>query len=143
MEHQVSATLQQPESSLIDDLNPEEISQLSRELVIGLVGYVGAGCSTAARRIELLLDDAGYKVHRIKLSELIKAVAGVGGVTSVSAGLKRGLESFTRGETLQNAGDLLRSQHGHHAVAALAIREVIGKRGAPQPGEQKLGRVVK
>ncbi len=106
--------------------------------MIGLVGYVGAGCSTAATRIELLLDDAGYNVHRIKLSELIKAAAAVDGTTPVPPGLKQGTESFVRGGILQNAGDLLRERHGHHAVAALAIREVMTRRGTAQPGQQKL-----
>jgi deoxycytidylate deaminase len=138
----VSATLKQSDVTSLDDPNPEAVSQLSRELVIGLVGYVGAGCSTAAGRIELLLDDAGYKVHRIKLSDLIKAAAPADEVTPVSPGLKQGIESFARGGALQNAGDLLRKRHGHHAVAALAIREVMTRRGTTQPGEQKLAFVL-
>jgi hypothetical protein len=99
----VSATLKQPEVTSANVPGPEAVSQLSRELVIGLVGYVGAGCSTAAGRIELLLDDAGYTVHRLKMSELIRAAAVVDGATPVSPGLKQGLESFARGEALQNA----------------------------------------
>ena len=138
----MSASLKLPDSKSVDDLSPEAISQLSRELVIGLVGYVGAGCSTAASRIELLLDDAGYKVHRIKLSELIKAAAAVDEVTPVSPGLRQGVESFARGGVLQDAGDALRERHGHHAVAALAIRAVMTLRGTAQPGEQKLAFVL-
>ena len=138
MELHLSATLKQSDVTSVDNLSPEAIAQLSRELVIGLVGYVGAGCSTAAGRIELLLDIAGYTVHRIKLSDLIKTATAVDKVKSVSPGLRQGVESFTRGGALQNAGDSLREQHGHHAVAALAIREIMKKRGAAQPGEQKL-----
>ncbi len=134
----MSAPLKNPELTPADDRSPEPISQLSRELVIGLVGYVGAGCSTAAGRMEILLDDAGYTVHRIKLSELIKTTAVMDQVTRVSPGLKQGAERFARGEALQNAGDLLRQRHGHHAVAALAIRDIRARRGATQPGEQKL-----
>ena len=63
MELHLSATLKQSDVTSVDNLSPEAIAQLSRELVIGLVGYVGAGCSTAAGRIELLLDIAGYTVH--------------------------------------------------------------------------------
>lgn len=138
MDPQLSATLKKPDLMNAGDPDQETVSELSRELVIGLVGYAGAGCSIAADRIELLLDDAGYKVHRIKLSDLIKATAGVDGVTSVSPGLKQGMESFARAEALQNAGDLLRERHGYHAVAALAIREVMARRGSAQPGQQKL-----
>lgn len=138
MDRPVSATLKNAEVSPADDLSPEAISELSRELVIGLVGYVGAGCSTAAGRIELLLDDAGYTVHRVKLSELIKAAAKVDGADPISVGLKQGTESFARSEALQNAGDFLRKRHGHHAVAALAIREVMARRGVVEPGERKI-----
>lgn len=134
----MSATLKRPDAGHADDPDPEAISELSRELVIGLVGYVGAGCSTAAARIELLLDDAGYTVHRIKLSELIKAAAALDGVTQVSPGLHQGTESFARSEALQDAGDSLRERHGYHAVATLAIRAVMAQRGTAQPGRQKL-----
>jgi deoxycytidylate deaminase len=134
----MSASLKQPHHLLAGSPEPEPISQLSRELVIGLVGYAGAGCSTAASRIELLLDDAGYKVHRIKLSDLIRAAAAVDGVTPVSPGLRQGMESFARGGVLQNAGDSLRESHGHRAVAALAIRDVRAQRGTVEPGQQKL-----
>jgi len=50
-----------PDAGTLSDVAP-----LSKELVIGLVGYAGAGCSIAARRLELLLDGAGYKVNRIR-----------------------------------------------------------------------------
>ena len=41
----------------------EEVSPLSQELVIGFVGYAGAGCSAAAFPLEeILLQEAGYEV---------------------------------------------------------------------------------
>ena len=46
----------------------EDVSPLSQELVIGFVGYAGAGCSAAASRLEILLQEAGYDVEIIKLS---------------------------------------------------------------------------
>jgi deoxycytidylate deaminase len=134
----LSASLKQTKVSSKTSLSPENVSELSKELVIGLVGYAGAGCSTAASRIELLLDESGYTVHRIKFSDLIKAAAVESGVRPVSPGLNQGLESFARAEVLQNAGDALRERHGPHAVAALAIRDVMVKRGSALPGEQKL-----
>ena len=42
MELHLSATLKQSDVTSVDNLSPEAIAQLSRELVIGLVGYVGA-----------------------------------------------------------------------------------------------------
>ncbi len=134
----MSATLKQPAVTSSDDPNPQTVSQLSMELVIGLVGHVGAGCSTAASRLNHILDHAQYKVHHIKLSELIKAAVQPGEVTAVSSGPNHGQESFARSEALQNGGDDLRRKHGHHAVAALAVREVMKCRGTVEPGQQKV-----
>ncbi len=134
----MSATLKQSDLPSADDPSPQAISLLSMELVIGLVGHVGAGCSTAASRLAHILDDAKYTVHHIKLSELIKAAALPGDMTTVSSGPNHGHESFARSEALQNGGDTLRRQYGHHAVAALAVREVIKRRGTAEPGHQKV-----
>ena len=134
----MSATLKQPDVKSTDDPNPRAVSRLSMELVIGLVGHVGAGCSTAASRLAHILDDAGYTVHHIKLSELIKSAVPPGEIQSVSSSPNHGQESFARSQALQNGGDALRAQHGHHAVAALAVREVMKRRGAAEPGHQKV-----
>ena len=133
----MSSTLKPPEQAYSGTVEPEAISLLSRELVIGLVGYVGAGCSTVAERLELLLENAGYSVHRIKLSGLITTAAGLQ-PAPVSTALQQGMGNFARSGTLQDAGDGLRQLHGNYAVGALAVREVMRRRGTAVPGEQKL-----
>lgn len=115
----------------------EAISQLSKELVIGLVGYAGAGCSTASTRIEAILADSGYSVELIKVSDLIaRNTQNMTALTTIQ-GSQRGKLKLERGQTLQNSGDSLRAKHGPHAIAALAVGEVRRLRGSAQPGEDK------
>ena len=48
-----------------------DISPTSNELVIALSGLAGAGCSSIARQMESLLEDKNYKVHLMKISDII------------------------------------------------------------------------
>ena len=113
-----------------------EVSPLSQELVIGLVGYVGAGCSTATSRLEVLLQVEGYEVEVIKLSNLIAQRFGHDREPIVGHGIKAGPAKFERACKLQDSGDELRGTHQHHAVAALAIAEIMARRGAEDPGKR-------
>lgn len=61
----------------VEDGAGEAVSPVSRELVIGLIGFVGAGCSAAANRLEMDLQLRQYEVHKIKLSKLIQDAAKV------------------------------------------------------------------
>lgn len=56
--------------------DPKTVSPISRELVIGLVGFAGAGCSTVGKKLRAILHEAGYpdeNIYPIKLSRLIES----------------------------------------------------------------------
>lgn len=116
----------------------EDVSPRSKELVIGVVGFAGAGCTTTLDRLGILLETAGYEVKSIKLSDLIKREFQDRTFPSPGTGIHLGPAKFARAEFLQNLGDELRSRYGGHAVASLACKEIIALRGDAQPGERKI-----
>ncbi|MFP5454781.1 MAG: anti-phage dCTP deaminase [Alphaproteobacteria bacterium] len=119
----------------------DEISPISKELVIGLVGHAGAGTSTAADRIHVLLEQAGYSLVRIKFSELIRQID-TRGVPEIEEGARKGLSRFTLATTMQDRGDKIREAHGDHALAVAAIARLKAKRGDAAPGERKLAFIL-
>lgn len=114
-----------------------EISPLSLELIIGVVGYAGAGCSTACGRLEVLLQADGYHVEVIKLSRLIPRHLGREDSPPLAHGLGAGISRFERAIRLQDLGDELRERHGHEAVAALAVAEIMALRHGDEAGSSK------
>ena len=120
----------------------EAVSPLSMELVIGVVGYAGSGCSTAAKRMKVLLESEGYTAQIIKLSKLIADHYKHESPKVDEDGIHVGVARFTRVSALQDRGDELRAVHGHYAVAALAIKEIKKKRGPDSPGSRKLAFIL-
>lgn len=118
-------------------LDSEEVSPLSLELVIGVVGYAGAGCSTACGRLEILLQEDGYKVEVIKLSHLIARHFGQDNTPLTTHGVGAGAARFERATHLQDLGDKLRERHGYEAVAALAVANIMALRGQDEAGVSK------
>lgn len=118
------------------------VSPLSKELVIGLVGYVGAGCSTAAKRLHIILANAGYAVHKIKLSSLIEDHWSEVDVPKAIEGPGEGLSKLTRATTLQDLGDQLRQGNRGYAIASLAVKSIREARGSDKPGESKVAFIV-
>jgi deoxycytidylate deaminase len=114
----------------------EAVAPASLELVIGLVGYAGAGCTLVAEKLEAALHLAGYQTHRIRLSDLIVAQA-KGSVPTIASGVLQGPSKLERAKHLQDLGDQLRDRHGHHAVASLAIQEVRKRRGEAKVGTSR------
>ena len=126
-----------------DEAKPkDEVSPLSQELVFGFVGYAGAGCSTAAGRLEILLEEGDYEVEIIKLSGLISSRFGRKDTLPVQHGIKAGAAKFKRACELQELGDNLRKPDQHYAVASLAIAEIIARRGDSPPGTRKLAFIL-
>lgn len=120
----------------------EPISPISRELVVGMVGYAGAGCSTAARRLRVLLQQENYEVHVIKLSDLIVEATPDVEVPKVEEGLNAGSSRFERAQVLQTLGDDLRSKHNDFAVASLATKQIRELRNGRKPGEEKIAFIL-
>lgn len=119
-----------------------ELSPISKELIIGLVGYAGAGVSLVGQKISELLDASGYAPITIKLSDLIAKRDRRGDVPVVSVGPKQGQEKLARARYLQDLGDNLRRDHQPHAVAALAIREIMERRKPRTPGQDKIAFIL-
>jgi deoxycytidylate deaminase len=128
---------QSDKSNTANDINP-----LSKELVIGLVGYAGSGCSTAAKRIIILLEQSDYTVFHIKISELIEAKSPENAPT-VQSGGQEGPTKFDRATALQNYGDELRTRFGGgFAAASLAVAKVKSLRDADESGREKIAYIV-
>lgn len=101
----------------------EEISRPTEELVIGLVGAVGAGVSTTCKIIKRILeDDFGYAVTALKASEIIRENA----IKVCSASVPT--NGSARIMQLQKVGTLLRSKFGEDYVAAKAIEKIATER---------------
>lgn len=117
------------------------VSKTSKEFVIALVGFAGAGTSTAAKRIAALLGGEEYKVHRIKFSGLIAKLDGQE-VQQVEEGVNEGQQSFTRAEQFQDRGDAVRGDYGNSALASAAIAEIQRLREDANPGEEKIAYIL-
>lgn len=118
-----------------------EVSPTSKELVIGVVGHAGAGASTAGKRVQILLEAAGYSVKLIKLSDLIIEILNPQ-LCDIAQGADKGITKFTRACELQNLGDRVRQQYGHHALIVAAIKKLKALREGALPGESKLAFVL-
>ena len=125
-----------------DKRSPESISPISKELVVGVVGYAGAGCSTASRRLRVLLEEEGYEVHVLKLSDLIISASDNANVPEVKEGRNAGRSRFERAQVLQTLGDDLRALHTDFAVASLATKKIRELRDGRKPGEEKIAFIL-
>jgi deoxycytidylate deaminase len=109
-------------SDLPDEGNTLDPSKLlSGDLVIGLIGYAGAGCTDVYKRLDFFLKAHGFETHRVKLSD---GIANCSNDPSLKAELKSGEDKLVRAVRLQDLGDTLRAQYNSEAVASLALREI-------------------
>jgi deoxycytidylate deaminase len=125
-----------------DSAGDVNVSPLSKELVVGLVGYAGAGCTTAAKRLHIILHEAGYTVHRIKMSELIRSFWHKEAIPDLEDGPGEGASKLARATRLQDLGDQLRSVSGGHALSSLAIGKILELRGVLAAGENKIAYII-
>lgn len=130
-----------PETT-ISKPDPKGVAPGSKEIVIGLVGYAGAGCSTVGKNLLRELRKQGYNaMPTVKLSALISERSGVE-LPNIPEGADEGSAKLERARVLQNLGDELRRQHGGHAVASLAVKKIMELRAGKQPGEEKIAFVL-
>jgi len=94
---------------------------LSGDLIIGLIGYAGAGCTDVYKRLNTFLEEDSFETHRIKLSDCIVEFSKV---PTPDADKSNGKAQLDRAERLQDLRDKLRKQYHGEAVASLAIRRI-------------------
>ena len=94
---------------------------LSDDLIIGLIGYAGAGCTDVYKRLNNFLKKHGFETHRVKLSD---GIANYSKVSIPDASSTDGDDKLARAEQLQDLGDKLRADFSGEAVASLAVREI-------------------
>lgn len=124
-----------------DDRGLDHVSPISKELVIALVGYAGAGTSTAGQRISALLEAQGYEIKRVRFSDLIARLDGKG-VPKIDEGNKEGRSRFDRAEQFQDRGDHVRNKLGHEILAVAAVDEIKKLRGSIEAGTQKIAFIL-
>lgn len=113
------------EGEPLDDGLVEGIARPTEELVIGMVGAVGAGVSTASLVLgDKLREEYGYAVQIIKASNLIRDNANKTSITSPSS------IGAPRVRDLQAVGTELRNRFGQDYVAAKAIEAIAVHRSA-------------
>lgn len=116
--------------------------KLSKELVVGLVGYAGAGCSSYAKSIELALLKNGYQPNTIKLSKFIKETSDELTSFNPPSGLDKGIAILDHAHKCQDVGDKLRSEKGGFYLASKAISEIQDLRGEHKIGEEKIAYIL-
>lgn len=112
---------------LLEDENPDKkgISRPTDELIIGLVGAVGAGVSTTASILsEIFSEDFGYDVEIIKASDIIRSNRSKSDNESISS------DASQRITDLQRIGSSLRKNYGENYIAAKCIEHIAIKRKA-------------
>lgn len=104
------------EDSSGNDSIDQITSRQSRDLVIGLCGAVGSGIKSIVDVAEEELEDLGYEVYRVRVSDLMQSLffEWNGDVST----------PFKRYDSLQNFGDKLRSKYYPHILAEAVIHEI-------------------
>lgn len=108
-------------SQLSNENTSDTITQIknrrSNELVIGLCGAIGSGVRSLKDSLSVQLEQHGYIVENIRLSELIADI------TNNPEQIKQ-LSGYERYTTLQDLGDQLRKDKNNSIVAELAVQEI-------------------
>lgn len=99
----------------------------SPDLVIGLVGAVGAGVSSVGRVLRRLLDRAGCDSVAIRASTVLQGAAPPDWAAAAAA------PPIRRFRALQEIGSRLRRENDHAFVAAGMIAEIHAARAAGRP----------
>lgn len=110
-------------SKPIDDIK----ARRSQELIIGLCGAIGSGTRDLEKNLALALEQNGYKVEIIKISDLIPNIKSYEKINALPTG-------YDRYEALQNAGNELREKYGNSVLAEIAVKEIIGRRATHTEG---------
>lgn len=106
----------------------------TEELVIGLVGAIGAGVSTAARVLaEILEREYGYSCHMVRVSRLIEEWSHHVGLVAPAADVA----PHKRVASLQNIGNKLRGKYSNSYLAEKCVEFIAVDRLQPPLGVAK------
>lgn len=128
-------------SKTVDNSQTAIRNRRSQELIIGLCGAVGSGVKSLKGTLTDQLNQHGYHVEHIRLSDLIAE-------TQTDAVEIKKLTGFDRYKRLQDLGDALREEHQSNIVAELGIRKISILRdarfggGEPSAGALKITKKV-
>lgn len=130
-------------SAVNDDSSSKELIVKSKEIVIALVGYAGAGCTDVADKLFINLKKNGYTPERIKLSKIIERFPDSEECPSVTDdALNRGSERLARASHLQNCGDVVRKKYGADVLIRHAIQEFKDRRKGKVVGMEKIAFII-
>ncbi|TIP49780.1 MAG: deoxycytidylate deaminase [Mesorhizobium sp.] len=122
-----SATIKfiSPGDQLETNAPSEDVARPTEELIIGMVGAVGAGVSKTASELKIILErEYDYNVEIVKASDLIRESADKTTKTSPAT------EGSERIKDLQIVGTELREKYGEDYIAMKAIERIAIQRKA-------------
>lgn len=104
------------------DSTGEALSSLTPELVIALCGPIGSPLHVVGQQFASALSAYGYVTETVRLSKAISENSGVTGV------VVKGRGRFEEIQSMIQAGDKLRLDHGNDVLAKFAIAKISGDR---------------
>lgn len=128
------AIIAPPANDVGEDASAQVAPNVFPHLIVGLVGYLGAGCSDIAERLKGHFKTKGYEARIISVSKLI--------ARHLKLKLDRlpdetdGEYAFRRTHLLQDGGDQIREENNPASCMALALDEMAKIRAAAKGGER-------
>lgn len=120
----------------------QDIATASSELVIGLVGHAGAGCTSISNALYVALLESGYTVHQIKISSIIEKEIQKEERPEIRTTPEfKGIDQLRRAKILQDRGDTLRTNE-QYILSSLAIDQIRQCRGDTPIGESKTAYIL-
>lgn len=105
----------------------------SKELIIGFCGAIGAGIKTVKKTTKKQLEQLGYEVIDIRMSQLMDKFPESAPYISLSKE-----SAFERYNQYQNLGDFLRKKYTPQLLAEAAISEIAVNKQMKRDGKDKL-----
>ena len=115
--------------------------RITNELVLGFCGPMGSGTSKTANEVKEILEEYGYEVETIKVSDFLKEYF-IKFKSEIEPfiifndiDLKKSLSRMRKGhqyDVLQSIGNYLRKEKGNDFLAQLAVKEIAIHRRASE-----------
>lgn len=139
MEAQIKTEKKKPTSSTSSEkLNDKLSTRLSKELVIALCGPLGCGIKQIKLKLKECLEEQGYEVVDIRVSDLIKEAVRKSADEELKGLLPKSTASYAESiESMQILGNKLRAKSEPSIAAQLAIKEIATWREENKVEDQK------